>query len=109
MEYKMDPNRQPRFIIRSCFGGSNAAFVASGSEVRDQPPRHRTAFCVAPLSCKLVCGALFSYILRSLRYTWLICGSMMVVLVCDLRCKYWLSLPLLDTILAFIECLMSRP
>ena len=33
MEYKMDPNRQPRFIIRSCFGGSNAAFVASGSEV----------------------------------------------------------------------------
>jgi hypothetical protein len=35
MEYKMDPNRQPRFIIRSCFGGSNAAFVASGSEVCD--------------------------------------------------------------------------
>ncbi len=34
MEYKMDPNRQPRFIIRSCFGGSSAAFVASGSEVR---------------------------------------------------------------------------
>ncbi len=33
MEYKMDPNRQPRFIIRSCFGGSNASFVASGSEV----------------------------------------------------------------------------
>ena len=33
MEYRMDPNRQPRFIIRSCFGGSNAAFVASGSEV----------------------------------------------------------------------------
>ena len=33
MEYKMDPNRQPRFIIRSCFGGSSAAFVASGSEV----------------------------------------------------------------------------
>ncbi|CAK0785253.1 hypothetical protein CVIRNUC_008459 [Coccomyxa viridis] len=32
MEYRMDPNRQPRFIIRSCFGGSNAAFVASGSE-----------------------------------------------------------------------------
>ncbi|EIE21969.1 WD40 repeat-like protein [Coccomyxa subellipsoidea C-169] len=32
MEYKMDPNRQPRFIIRSCFGGSNASFVASGSE-----------------------------------------------------------------------------
>ena len=34
MEYRMDPNRQPRFIIRSCFGGSSAAFVASGSEVR---------------------------------------------------------------------------
>ena len=34
MEYRMDPNRQPRFIIRSCFGGSNAAFVASGSEAR---------------------------------------------------------------------------
>ena len=32
MEYRMDPNRQPRFIIRSCFGGTNAAFVASGSE-----------------------------------------------------------------------------
>ena len=41
MEYRMDPNRQPRFIIRSCFGGSNAAFVASGSEARfsaSQPP-----------------------------------------------------------------------
>ena len=36
MEYRMDPNRQPRFIIRSCFGGSNAAFVASGSEARPQ-------------------------------------------------------------------------
>jgi len=34
MEYRMDPNRQPRFIIRSCFGGTNAAFVASGSEVK---------------------------------------------------------------------------
>ena len=37
MEYRMDPNRQPRFIIRSCFGETNAAFVASGSEACPGP------------------------------------------------------------------------
>ena len=34
MEYKVEGGRHGRFIIRSCFGGNNANFIASGSEVR---------------------------------------------------------------------------
>ena len=34
MEFRMDQGRQGRFVIRSCFGGAEAGFVASGSEVR---------------------------------------------------------------------------
>ena len=33
MEYKVEGGRHGRFIIRSCFGGNNANFIASGSEV----------------------------------------------------------------------------
>ena len=32
MEYHVEPGRQGRFVIRSCFGGINAGFVASGAE-----------------------------------------------------------------------------
>ncbi|KAK9832688.1 hypothetical protein WJX81_000101 [Elliptochloris bilobata] len=32
MEYHVEPGRQGRFVIRSCFGGSSAGFVASGAE-----------------------------------------------------------------------------
>ena len=33
MEYKVEGGRAGRFIIRSCFGGNHANFIASGSEV----------------------------------------------------------------------------
>ncbi len=51
MEYRMDPNRQPRFIIRSCFGGTNAAFVASGSEACS-PPSYCTFWYALLLEAK---------------------------------------------------------
>ena len=54
MEYRMDPNRQPRFIIRSCFGGTNAAFVASGSEARPGPLLGmQIRYCYPPLFLEL--------------------------------------------------------
>ena len=34
MEYKVEGGRAGRFIIRSCFGGNHANFIASGSEAR---------------------------------------------------------------------------
>lgn len=37
MEYKVEGGRAGRFIIRSCFGGNHANFIASGSEVGGQP------------------------------------------------------------------------
>ena len=38
MEYRVEPGRQGRYVIRSCFGGSNAAFIASGAEARPSWP-----------------------------------------------------------------------
>ena len=52
MEYRMDPNRQPRFIIRSCFGGTNAAFVASGSEARPGSSSGMQTQSCYPVPCR---------------------------------------------------------
>ena len=47
MEYRVEPGRQGRYVIRSCFGGSNAAFIASGAEARPSWP----CLSVAASSC----------------------------------------------------------
>lgn len=49
MEYRVEPGRQGRYVIRSCFGGSNAAFIASGAEARPSWP----CLSVAASSCFL--------------------------------------------------------
>ena len=38
MEYHAGENRVGRYVIRSCIGGHDSAFVASGSEVNPSHP-----------------------------------------------------------------------
>jgi len=41
----VDSGKQGRYVIRSCFGGSNAAFIASGAEARLAVTSARLAVC----------------------------------------------------------------